>query len=124
MQSLMQSLERMIRGTSYTSIVLDALDECTTRPTLLSWLTQLARQEIKNLQIVATSRTEHDIEIAFEKCMQRGSKVSMKQLAVDADIRAYVRARIHSDPSLDRWRKRPDVQGKIEAELMQKAAGM
>lgn len=77
-----------------------------------------------SLQIVATSRREHDIEDAFGQWAPKSSKIPMQQVEVDLDIRAYVRAKIHADPDLERWRERPEVQESIETELMKKADGM
>jgi hypothetical protein len=43
-------------------IVLDALDECTDREDLLTFICDLTNSKIDGLRIMATSRRERDIE--------------------------------------------------------------
>jgi hypothetical protein len=123
-QTLIQTLDRVLSVLGRVRIVLDALDECTTRSELLQWLAKLVSPEARNVQIVTTSREEHDIQVAFEKWVPRSSKIPLQQQDVDADIRAYIHARIHTDSELERWRDKLKVQDKIETELMKKADGM
>ena len=123
-QALIQTLDKALRGANCVRIVFDALDECTNRPVLLPWLTQLAREQTSNVQIIATSRREHDIEVEFEKWLEKRAIMTLQQLDVDADIAAYVGVRLRADPQLQRWRGKPKVQDEIEASLMGKANGM
>jgi hypothetical protein len=124
-QTLVQTLDKTLHGVEHVKIVLDALDECITRPALLPWITQLARQETGNVQIIATSRREHDIEAEFEKWLDESAIVSLGQLDVDADIGRYVHATLRAaDSQLQRWRGKPEVQHEIETNLMRKANGM
>ena len=58
-RSLLQgTLDRM--GSKY--IVLDALDECTDREDLLTFLCDLVASKLTGLRVMATSRREKDIE--------------------------------------------------------------
>jgi Cdc6-like AAA superfamily ATPase len=123
-QALIQTLDKALRGANCVRIVLDALDECTNRPVLLPWLAQLARHETGNVQVVAISRKEHDIEVGFEKWLEEGATIPLRQLDVDVDIKAYVYARLREDSQLQRWQGKPKVQDEIEAKLMTKANGM
>lgn len=123
-ESLIQTLEKALRALGRTIIVLDALDECTSRPALLPWLAQTAGRDTSSLQIIATSRNEHDIEVAFETWLSESAIVPLQQHDVDADIGIYVSNRLRTDSQLRRWRGKPDVQNEIETELMDKANGM
>jgi hypothetical protein len=124
-QTLVQTVNKALHEVKHIRIVLDALDECKTRPALLSWLTQLARQETSNVQIIATSRKEHDIEIEFEQWLEKSAIVPLQQPDVDADIGAYVNAKLRAaDSKLQRWRGNPEVQYEIEENLIGKAKGM
>ncbi|KAG9854462.1 purine and uridine phosphorylase, partial [Aureobasidium melanogenum] len=123
-QSLIRALESVLQATGRVIIVLDALDECTTRPDLLQWLAEISAKNSSGTQIIATSRKEYDIEDAFAKWLTNDVMLSIQQLEVDQDIQAYVHARIRSDPDLQRWRSKPLVQKQIEEELMKKAQGM
>ena len=61
-QALSESLFEMMRRTeSKIRIVLDAMDECTTRPQLLKWMSKLFSQPgLDHVQLIATSRAEKD----------------------------------------------------------------
>jgi Cdc6-like AAA superfamily ATPase len=123
-ESLVQSLGKALRALGRAVIVLDALDECTSRPVLLSWLAQITGQYIRNLQIIVTSRREHDIEVAFETWLSESAIVPPQELDVDTDISAYVSNRLRTDPQLRRWQGKLEVQNEIRSGLMDKANGM
>jgi Cdc6-like AAA superfamily ATPase len=105
-------------------IVLDALDECTTKSDLMIWLSQLTRGATRHVQIIATSRKEHDIEIEFRKWLNESATIPLRQLDVDSDIGAYVKSRLQNDPQLQRWQETPELQDKIKTNLMKKSNGM
>ncbi|KAH0168703.1 purine and uridine phosphorylase, partial [Aureobasidium melanogenum] len=123
-RSLIRALESVLQTIGRVIIVVDALDECTTRRDLLQWLAETAAKDSSDIQMIATSRKEYDIEVAFNKWLKNDVMLSIQQLEVDKDIQAYVHARIRSDPELQRWRSKPLVQEQIEVELMEKAQGM
>jgi hypothetical protein len=123
-QDLVQTLDKMLRIMSHVRILLDAMDECTTRPTLLPWLSKMASQEFGNVQLVTTSRKEHDIEAELGKWLGKEAIVPLQQLDVDPDIRTYVCARLCTDSQLQRWEGQPEVRDEIEATLVGKAKGM
>ncbi|KAH0034984.1 purine and uridine phosphorylase, partial [Aureobasidium melanogenum] len=123
-QSLIRALEIVLQATGRVVIVLDALDECTTRRELLQWLAETSAKNSSGIQIIATSRKEYDIEYAFAEWLTNDVMLSIQQLEVDQDIQAYVHARIRSDPGLERWRDKPFVQNEIELKLTKKAQGM
>ncbi|KAI4734701.1 hypothetical protein E4T50_14779 [Aureobasidium sp. EXF-12298] len=123
-QSVTQKLETVLQAAGRVMIVLDALDECTTRRDLLQWLTETAAKDSSSIQIIATSRKEYDIEVTFAKWLTDDVMLSIRQLEVDKDIQSYVHHRIRSDPRLDRWGNKPIVQMQIEVELMKRAQGM
>ncbi|KAH0402552.1 purine and uridine phosphorylase, partial [Aureobasidium melanogenum] len=123
-QSLIRKLDSVLQATGRVTIVLDALDECTTRRVLLEWLAETAAKDASGIQIIATSRKEYDIEVAFTKWLTNDVMLSIQQLEVDKDIQAYVHARIRSDSDLQQWRGKAILQNEIEVKLMRKAQGM
>ncbi|KAK1067825.1 hypothetical protein LTR12_007627 [Friedmanniomyces endolithicus] len=123
-QELSQILEKMLNGGDHVTIVLDALDECTTRDELLKWIQQLMASEIGSLKMVVTSRKEYDISLVLEKIVGEEATIPLQQHDVDVDIHAYVHARIRTDSDWERWRSKPQVQDEIEIGLMEKASGM
>jgi hypothetical protein len=106
------------------SIVLDALDESTTRSDLLAWLQGVAETVHIACRILVTSRRERDIESALERWMRPEDSVNIQQGGVYEDIEAYVHHTVRNSEGLSRWHGRPEVQGEIEAELVKKADGM
>jgi len=123
-QGLTESFEKTLGALDRTTIVLDALDECTSRPVLLDWLARLARRETKNTRTIVTSRREHDIESEFEKWLPEKATIPLQPLDLDIDIGTYVHSRLRTDPQLERWRNSPEIQEEIEAKLIGKANGM
>lgn len=105
-------------------VVIDALDECATRQDLLAWLGSLAKDDAVTVRVIATSRKEQAIEVAFEQVLSDDAIVSLQEGLVDADIGAYVKHRLHADLQLQRWRGQPGVLDEIEATLMTGAHGM
>jgi Cdc6-like AAA superfamily ATPase len=122
MLSLIQTLRKALRKLDHARLVLDALDECATKETLLAWLAQLAKHEPTNVQIIVTSRKEYEFETEFGNWLNDGAMVSLQQL--DVDIGSYIHARLQTDPQLQRWQGRPDVQDEIEEKLRGRANGM
>jgi Cdc6-like AAA superfamily ATPase len=128
-ESLCKVLLQMIEQVKDVWIVLDALDECSTRkgrPTegLLSWIRDLVNSEQINIHLLVTSRPEEDIQSGLDDLVNEGSKISIQSNLVTDDISAYIRARVRDGEGLKRWQNRPDVQEKIEEKLIQGANGM
>lgn len=120
----------MVQQADEISIVLDALDECTTRSGLqnkglLSWIKGLLRSKLKNFHILVTSRQEADIELALNECVHAEDMLSIKSDVVTNDIRSYVQSTIRQDETLRRrWEALPNVQEEIEKTIVDKANGM
>lgn len=129
--SLCKVLLHMIDQVKEVWIVLDALDECTTkgekappREKLLSWMKDLLNSEQRNVHLLVTSRPEQDIKSVISEFACNNDIVPIQSDLITDDIRAYVRARVREGKGLKRWRTRPDVQEDIETRLMEKANGM
>jgi hypothetical protein len=101
-------------------IVLDALDECTDREGLLTFIQDLTTSKPRNLHILATSRREKDIEDELNPIANH--KVNIQSAIVDEDIRLYIRDRMTTDTKLKKWPA--SVQNEITTALMEKAGGM
>lgn len=123
--ALSQALGNVLRANDRTIVVLDALDECDNgRLALLEWLSPIASQPYGTLQVICTSRGEPTIDATLKYLMPETAMVSIKQPEVDADIRVYVRSRIHNDTGLQHWRDEPVIQDRMEADLMRRSQGM
>ena len=122
--SLVATLRDMLGGFNRTNIILDALDECEKRPMLLSLIDNLVKWQDLSLHILATSRKERDIEESIQPLTNLDTRICIQSSVVNPDIQAYIQARLQTDPTLKRWRGRPEVQREVEEKLMEKADGM
>ena len=123
-KSLRDVLLAMISKARDVSIVLDALDESTTRGDLLAWLSDFLGAETCACRVLVTARREEDIETALQCWMHSEDSISIQQDDVNEDIRSYVIHTVWNSKELERWRKMPEVQDEIETGLVKKADGM
>ncbi|KAF2236379.1 purine and uridine phosphorylase [Viridothelium virens] len=128
-EALCNTFVDMIKGASEVWILIDALDECTTRSGhwtegILPWMAYIFQLEGTNIHLLITSRLEQDIQASISDWNFNKDIISLQSEIVADDIRAYVRARIREDTELKRWQFRPDVQREIEINLVDRAHGM
>lgn len=119
-EAISSHLRQAIARPEEKYIVLDALDECTDREGLLTFIQELPSSKPRNLHILATSRREKDIEDELNPIANH--KVNIQSAIVDADIRIYIRDRMTTDTKLKKWPV--SVQSEITTALMEKAGGM
>lgn len=124
--SLCKAFESMIQEAGKVWIVLDALDECTSREELLPWIRELLRnaETRKTIHLLATSRPEQDIREAIDDYNFSKGQITIDDDLLKMDIRNYVKASVREHNGLRRWREYPDIQEEIEATLLEKANGM
>jgi hypothetical protein len=101
-------------------IILDALDECTDREELLTFLHELVDLKQQSLRVLATSRRERDIEDELSGIANHN--INIQSALVDEDIRVYVRDRLATDAKLKKWPSA--IQDEIITVMMEKASGM
>jgi len=128
-ESLCQVFLRMIDSLDSVHIVLDALDECSTRAGshsegLLSWMEDLIGLKQRNINLLVTSRPEQDIQSKLNDIISAENVIPLESALVTGDINAYIHAQVRKNDGLKRWRQQPDIQAEIEGVLMQKANGM
>jgi DNA replication protein DnaC len=129
-ESLCNVLIRMIEQVKEIWLVLDALDECSTRKGssstegLVLWIEEVLRSERLNIHIIVTSRPEQDIQFDIMKFANTDNIIRIQSSLISDDIRAYIRTRVREDSGFERWRSRPEILDEIETRLMEKAGGM
>lgn len=123
-KSLRDVLIALLSRFDDVSIVLDALDESTTRGDLLAWLRSVQEINSVTCRILVTARREEDIESVLQRWMRPEDSISIQDSGVDEDIRAYVSHTVRHSEGLYRWQKLPEVQNEIETELVKRAHGM
>jgi len=121
-EALRKCLQSLLSIIGHVRIVLDALDESTTRREVLDWIQSLDRTRPDHLQVIATSRGEGGIESALGR-IQPSAIFAIQCEAVNKDIQAYIKTRVDTDNSLEQWRGAP-FQQNIEKALTKKAGNM
>jgi archaellum biogenesis ATPase FlaH len=101
-------------------IIIDALDECTDREDLLTFICDLVNSSIKGLVIMVTSRREKDIEEQLRSITNHN--INIQSTVVDNDIRVYVQDRLGIDSRLKKWPK--CIQDEITDVMIENANGM
>lgn len=118
----------MIEQVKEAWIVLDALDECSTRKGgstegLISWISDIVNSEQRNIHLLVTSRQEQDILAEFDEWVDKSRVLVLSEL-ISSDIRSYVHTKVREGSGLKRWQSRQDVQDEIQGTLVTKANGM
>ena len=120
LDDLQNTLQRILDGFSSTFIILDALDECTERESLLNWiLTVIPEKDINfGLHLIVTSRPEQQIEEKFKSyhCLD------LVEESENHDLVTYLDYQLQNDSDLQKWNS--DTQEQIKLTLMEQADGM
>lgn len=109
---------QMVDTVQNVTIVLDALDESTTRPELLKWITSFPSGHGRFL---LTSRSEMEIEDFLTSWLPSNCAITLENEPVGDDIKAYVHHRLETERNLSRWRS---MHNTISDTLVEKASGM
>lgn len=98
-------------------VVVDALDECVERQTLLKHIKTISG--VSGVHLLVLSRPERDIELVLQDAPTRTRLVGVD---VDADIGLYIDHRMKSSDDMKEWDD--IVKRKVREVLTSKAAGM
>ena len=101
-------------------LVCDALDECAERELLLDILSTISGGSCGNIKVLATSRSERDIEIALTPLLT--GNVCFQDAKIIADIRLFVCNSIAKGSKMKKWPA--SVKLEVETALIQGAKGM
>ncbi|KAL8367908.1 hypothetical protein RB599_003702 [Gaeumannomyces hyphopodioides] len=125
--TLSDVIRSMLSGLKDVVILLDAMDESTTRRDLNSWIKDVvSRPELKHVRLMLTSRPELDFDaipslIGEDGCISLNNDNSV---AVNADIRSFVTARLENDDEFRRKRLNRDLVQQIRNRVGDRAKGM
>ncbi|KAI1774269.1 hypothetical protein F4818DRAFT_448840 [Hypoxylon cercidicola] len=127
LELLCTTFQDMVQQVGEVCIVLDALDECSTRNEyrtgLLQWIQNLRNTQM-DIHLLVTSRPEQDIKTTIENCCRSQDIIPIQSNLIEEDIHMYIHARVQEHQGLQRWQSRPDVQTEIKDALTEKADGM
>ena len=119
-RSILSILLSVLRSSLRTYLIIDALDECSRREEMLGMLSDIYRQCSEEVNVLVTSRKEHDIELVLDGLAS--SSIGIQRTVVDADIRIHVKACLVEDVKLKRWPSA--VKEEMEDALVGGAHGM
>ncbi|KAK0712676.1 Pfs, NACHT and ankyrin domain protein [Lasiosphaeria miniovina] len=122
-ESLSKTIHLMMQRPEKLQIILDALDECTTRSELLKWME--SSSELTSVHLIATSRREDELESGLSGWIDKENVISMDRDLVNEDIRSYTKVRLQVSKEFQkRWDSRPNVLEEIESVIGKKSSGM
>ncbi|KFA55656.1 hypothetical protein S40293_05290 [Stachybotrys chartarum IBT 40293] len=117
--SLSDVVYKMLIAQEKVIVVLDALDESTTRSELLRWISDIvSRPELHHIQLLCTSRPELELQRNLPGMIGQENCISINNQAVNTDIRAYVTAQLAARQDFKDKRLSEDL-----AELIRKMVG-
>ena len=119
----------MLKNTNEIWIVIDALDESTSRTgssseSVLAWLKEIFCNKETIIHMLATSRPERDITSAMDNMEVFVQHIAIQAENIQPDICSYVGFRLQEDPELQRWRAWKEMQSEIETSVLREADGM
>lgn len=86
---------KMLAVQKKVSIVLDALDESTTRGELLRWIEDVvSRPELRHVQLICTGRPELEFMREIPSLIGEDNCLALDKESINADIRSYVAAQL------------------------------
>ena len=119
LESLIVTFHAFLLRLDDTYVIIDAMDECTDRETMLNMITQILSWKT-NVRILATSRKEEDIYESLQSLTTQ--QISIESSLVDADIRTFISQKLRNDSKFKRLP--PEIHSEIETTLVKGAHGM
>jgi hypothetical protein len=114
------SLANMILEHNHVYIVVDALDECMEKPSILDSLSQILAQHNRRLHLLVCSRWQTDIMKTLSQMPVE--TIAFRKSDLDSDLRAFIQHQLGSRPNLS---QRPSaVKEEITEVLLEGADGM
>ncbi|KND87409.1 hypothetical protein TOPH_07929, partial [Tolypocladium ophioglossoides CBS 100239] len=122
---LSQSSAASISHLDAIFVILDALDESTTRAELLLWIRGFtSRPELDHVQLLYTSRPELEFQRNIPKLIGEGNCLILDKHAINADIRSYVIAKLAHRPDFRDKGLSHDTLERIRSKVGDGADGM
>ena len=97
---LIETLFEIANNGRLIYLIVDALDESSEREILLNVIQQIMHSNC-DINLLVTSRKEHDIETELKGCVHH--IVSMEDKRVDPDIELHIHQCLHNDRDLCKW---------------------
>lgn len=122
---LLDIASKMLAAQKKVFIVLDALDESTTREDIILWLQDLAcRPELGHIQLLYTSRPESEFQRDIPSLIGEQNCLPLEKQAVNADIRSWVKAQLSQRRDFQEKPLSRDILQAIQRKVGEGADGM
>lgn len=121
MSALSACIDTMIQSAGKVAVILDALDECTTRVELLRWLRGFTSGKA---QLIITGRPEAGFQREIPPLFDEPNCILLNKRAINADIRSFVMAALEQNPDFVSKKLSPDLVDKIRDRVGDGADGM
>lgn len=96
-------LQKMLVDIEDITILLDALDESTTRETLVKWIRDfIDTPELGHVRLIFTSRPEPEFQEDIPEIINDANCMALDEAAINKDIQSYVKGTILGRKSLRR----------------------
>ncbi|SCO52837.1 uncharacterized protein FFMR_11206 [Fusarium fujikuroi] len=102
-------------------ILIDALDECKSKDSLLTWLSRLAEE---NVQFLLTARPEDDFQHQIVDLFGEDNCLSLDTTAVNNHIKSYVRSILDTNPKFTRKSLSKELRNEICTKVGDEEDGM
>lgn len=123
--ALSACVESILQSSPRITVVLDALDECTTRDKLLSWVGRLSSSsDTKKTKLIVTGRPEAEFQREIPRLFGEDNCKMLSKEAVNADIRSYVDHELHQRPDFKEKKIPHDLLDQIRSQVGDGADGM
>ncbi|KAH7201284.1 hypothetical protein DER44DRAFT_670403 [Fusarium oxysporum] len=119
--ALSACINTMIQITGKVFVIIDALDECTTREELLHWLRGLASS---NAQLLVTGRPEATFQREIPRLFDERNCVQLGKNVINADIRSYVEATLKQKADFVGKKLSSSILEEIRDKIGNRADGM
>lgn len=124
-EALLGILFKMLVVQKKVSIVLDALDESTTRGKLLLWIKEVVSSpELHHVQLICTGRPKAEFLSDMPSSVGSENCLALDKQAVNADIRSYVTAQLSQRRDFQGKRLSQDLFEQIRRKIGDGADGM
>ncbi|KAF6527438.1 hypothetical protein HZS61_010482 [Fusarium oxysporum f. sp. conglutinans] len=120
-KALSACVNAMIQNAGTVFIIIDALDECTTREELLQWLKHVASRKA---QLIVTGRPEVEFQSAIPQSFNKRNCIQLDKNVVNGDIRSYVEETLEQKPDFVDKKLSPDILEEIRNKIGSGADGM
>ncbi|KAF6785045.1 hypothetical protein CSOJ01_15658 [Colletotrichum sojae] len=97
--ALSACVDSMLQSSPKVAVILDALDECTTRRELISWIGGLSSSSnTSSIKLIVTGRPEAEFQSKLPRLFDESNCMLLDKEAVNGDIHSYVDHELNQRP--------------------------